>query len=224
MLHGRQARLKLLPWTALPRYDQDMTVSISLVNRRWRSADNWRQGCSSVLMRGSHSRLTTRLFAQDDVELGVRRTSSSRRRTSVNWSRGQFGRGGLAHIAVHVHPRAGKSPQFRDIADRGCHRVNLTWPSNSQLHRLDFRHEPRRVEREERGHNLEHGVAEAADVQDVAAFRGLCGIRMLQSLRREPDRTRPYLAAFGFSIGARITCRKSITARPGLLRGFTVSV
>lgn len=44
-----------------------------------------------------------------------------------------------------------------------------------QLDRLNFRHKPRRVGREERGHNLEHCVTEAADVQDVAAVRGLCG-------------------------------------------------
>ena len=42
-----------------------------------------------------------------------------------------------------------------------------------QLDRLDFGDKPAGVPAEERGHDVEHGVIEAADVQDVAAVRGL---------------------------------------------------
>jgi len=42
-----------------------------------------------------------------------------------------------------------------------------------QLDGFDFGHEPAGVAAQERGHNAEHGVTEAADVQDVFPLRSL---------------------------------------------------
>lgn len=113
-------------------------------------------------------------------------TSISRRRSRIGLSANSLGV--LAWLRIAAVSSAASDE------DGKCPRAGiLTGPRTSQLDRLDLGHEPLRVGREERSHDIKHSITKAADVQDVVPVRGLRGRVGLQ-INANQTRTREVAA------------------------------